>query len=35
MATKIFVPFERDSKTVYRSLSQNFYMCFTSGDIAS
>ena len=25
--------FERDSKTMYTSLLQNFYICFTSGDI--
>ena len=34
MATKNFiVSFERDSKTINRSLLQNFYICFTSGDI--
>ena len=34
MATKNFiVSFERDSKTLNRSLLQNFYICFTSGDI--
>ena len=34
MATKNFiVSFERDSKTINRSVLQNFYVCFTSGDI--
>ena len=34
MATKnVILSFERDSKTINRSLLQNFYTCFTSGDI--
>ena len=34
MATKNFiVSFERESKTINRSLLQNFYICFTLGDI--
>ena len=34
MATKFFiVSFEGDSKIIYRSLLQNSYICFTSGDI--
>ena len=30
---KFIVSFERDSKTINRSLLQNFFICFTSGDI--
>ena len=34
MATKNFtVQFERNSKIIYRSILQNFYICFTLGDI--